>query len=310
MKHARSNLKSFLRKLSSQRYLYYMLIPGIIWFIIFCYVPMSGIVIAFKEYNLGKGIWGSDWVGMKYFMQFLTSYSFPIILRNTVCISLLKLFFCFPAPIILALLLNELNSLQFKKFVQTASYLPYFISWAIVLGIWGRMLSADGGVFNTILIQLHLISNPITFMQTSQYMWSIAVITELWKGLGFGTIIYLAAITSINPELYEAAKIDGAGRFKQVWHITLPGIKSIIAILLIFNMGSIFSANFDQLYILGTSPVLDVTEVIDTYIFRYGLKNFNYSLGTAAGLMRSVIAFLLVVGANKIAHLCGEDGIW
>jgi putative aldouronate transport system permease protein len=302
--------KKTLKKIIAQKYLYLMVIPCLIWFIIFEYIPMAGVVIAFKDYTLSKGIFGSPWSGLENFQQFVTGYHFKIILINTVAISLLKLFFAFPAPIILALLLNELRNQIFKRTIQTISYLPYFISWVIVLGIWGRMLSVDQGLVNSFLLNSGLIDNPINFMLTSNYMWSIIVVTDIWKNIGFNSIIFLAALSAINPELYEAADMDGAGRFSKLIHISLPGIRPTIAILFILAVGGIFSSNFEQLYILGLPPVLNKTEVIDTYIYRYGLQNLQYSLGAAAGLLRSFVALMLVLLTNYIVKKLGEDGLY
>lgn len=294
----------------AQKYLYLMVVPCILWFIVFNYIPMVGIVIAFKNYQLSKGIFGSDWVGLKYFQQFVTGYHFKVILKNTLGISFLKLIFGFPAPIVLALLLNELRHQVFKRTIQTFTYMPHFVSWVIVLGIWGQLLTVDGGVINWLLLHLGIIDKPISFMLTSKYMWSISVITEIWKGIGFSSIIYLAALSSINPELYEAASVDGAGRFSKLIYVTLPGMRSIIAILFIFSTGGLFSANFDQLYIMGLPPVLDKTEVIETYIFRYGLQNLQFSFGAAAGLLSSCVALVMVLITNKVVKLLGEESLW
>jgi putative aldouronate transport system permease protein len=278
---------------------------------------MFGILTAFKDYSLAKGVIGSPWAGLKYFQQFVTSIFFPTVVKNTVCIGLLKVLFAFPAPIVLALLLNELRSNKLKHVIQTASYLPYFVSWAIVLGIWFRLLSVDGGLVNNLLVGLKLTDKPINFTQTPQYMWPFAVFTEVWKNIGFNSIIYVAALSTINPELYEAARIDGAGRFRQLLHITLPEIRPTIAILFIFTMGTIFggtggmqNSNFEQMLILGSTPVRNVTEIIDTYIYRIGLQNLQYSVATAAGLLRSVLSLLVLIVTNKVIVLLGESGIW
>jgi putative aldouronate transport system permease protein len=304
------NRSSLMRTLINQRYIYLMVLPGIIWFIVFCYVPMPGIMIAFQKYTVTKGIFGSPWVGLKYFTQFLTSYSFPIVLRNTLVISFLKLLFGFPAPILLALILNEVKHLAFKKTIQTISYLPNFVSWVVVLGIWYRLMSPEGGLVNTVLVSLGVLSTPLNFMNTSAYMWPVAVLTEIWKTIGWNSIIYFAALSSINPELYEAAKIDGASRLQQMRHITLPGISATISILFILAMGGILASNFDQLFILGSSPVLDVTEVIDTYIYRIGLQQLQYSLAAAAGLMRAILSLLLVYITHRVAKALGQEGLW
>ena len=299
-----------MKTLISQRYIYLMVLPGIIWFIIFCYIPMSGILIAFQKFSVTKGIFGGPWVGFMYFKQFLTSYSFPIVLRNTLVISFLKLLVGFPAPIILALILNEVKNPGFKKSIQTISYLPHFVSWVVVLGIWYRLMSPEGGLINIVLVSLGVLRTPLNFMNTSAYMWPIAVLTDIWKSIGWNSIIYLAALSAINPELYEAARIDGSSRFQQVRHVTLPGILPTISILFILAMGGILASNFDQLFILGTAPVLDVTEVIDTYIYRIGLQQLNYSLAAAAGLMRAILSLVLVYLTHRFAKALGQEGLW
>lgn len=299
-----------LSSVVQQRYLLLMLLPGVIWYVIFCYVPMPGVLIAFKEYKLSRGIFGSDWAGMKYFMQFVTGFHFWTLIRNTVCISALKILFVFPAPILFALLLNELTGSRFKRCVQTISYLPHFVSWVIVIGIFQRILSPDDGLLNGLLISLGIIDNPVNFLTISDYIWPVAVLTDLWKGVGYSSIIYLAALSNINPELYEAARIDGVNRLQQAWHITLPGIRPTIAILFIFAVGGLFGSNFEQMYLLGSKPVLDVAEVINTYIYRSGLENLNYSLSTAAGLFASLLSFLMLLMTNTVVKALGEDGIW
>ncbi|MDW7656105.1 MAG: ABC transporter permease subunit [Bacillota bacterium] len=302
--------KKLISKLLAQKYLFLMLLPGLIWYIIFAYIPMPGVIIAFKEYSLSKGFFNSPWAGFKYFDQFFNGFFFWALIRNTVVLSLLKLCIGFPAPIILALLFNELHHAKFKRTIQTISYLPHFISWVIVLGIFFRILSTDGGIFNRLLMNFGIAEKPINFLSTSKYIWPIAVFTDLWKSVGYSSIIYLASISNVNPELYEASMIDGAGRLKQAVHITLPVIRPTIAILFIFASGGIFSSNFDQMYILGSPPVLDVAEVIDTYIYRIGLQNLQYSLSTAASLLRSVISLLLLIGTNMVVKAMGEGGIW
>ncbi len=293
-----------------QKYLLLLLLPAIIWFFLMAYVPMGGILMAFQDFDPAAGYLGGSWAGLKYFRQFINSHYFSDVMRNTLGISGLKLLFGFPAPILFSLLFNELWGLRFKRFVQTASYLPYFVSWVVVVGILQRFLTADDGLINLLLVRLGMLEEPISFLSNSKYIWGVAVISEIWKNIGWNSIIYLAALTSISPELYEAARIDGASRLQQVWHITLPCIKPTIAIMLVMAVGGIFSANFDQLYLLGTPPVLDVTEVIDTYVYRTGLKGMQFSLGASVGLMKSVISFVLVLLTNGAMKLLGEEGLW
>lgn len=304
------NPKKFRMMLYNQRYYFLMLSIPIIWYIIFSFIPMGGIVIAFKDYKLSRGVIGSEWVGLKYFIQIFTDYYSKKVLINTVGISFYKLIVGFPIPIIFALLLNEIRSARYKKVTQTISYLPHFISWVIIIGIWQAMLSVDGGVVNNALVGLGILDRPVSFMLQRSAIWPIAVLTEVWKNMGWNTIIYIAAISGINPEIYEAATIDGASRFRKVWNVTLPGIKPTIVILGIFSIGSLFSGNFDQMYMLGVGPVMDVAEVVDTYVFRQGLQKLQFSLGTAVSLLRSVMIFGLVALSNYIAKAAGEEGIW
>lgn len=304
------NKLSFRRKLYNQRYLMLLIALPFIWYIVFCYVPMGGLVLAFKNYKFSKGLFGSDWVGLTNFKNLFSDFYFPLILRNTIMTSLLKMIFGFPAPIILALMLNEMRQPAFKRVIQTISYLPYFVSWVVVIGMLRLMLSADGGVINRGLVAIGIIDRPISFLQRSKAIWPIAVITEIWKNIGWNSIIYLAAISSIDQEMYEAAEIDGAGRFRRIWSITLPSIRGTIVILLIMNMGSLFSSNFDQMYMLNVGSVGDVAETIDTYIYNFGVKKLNYGIGTALNIVRTVVVFLMVSGTNIIAKKFGESGIW
>jgi len=302
---------NFMKRLSLQKYMLILVVPFVIYIIIFYYIPMFGVIGAFEDYSPVYGFFHSPWVGLKFFKYFLSGYYFKTILKNTVGISFLKLFFGFPAPIIFALLLNEMKALKFKKLTQTISYLPYFISWVVVIGIVGRMLSIDGGIVNNVLMDVFGMKEPIVFLQEPQYMWPLAVITDIWKGLGMSSIIYLATLTSINPELYESAAIDGANRWQKMFYISWPGIKPTVVMLFIFAAGGLFGSNFDQMWQLGTSPTVRSTaEVFDTYIMREGFQNANYSLGIAAGLMVSVVSFLLLLLVNSFAKIMGEEGVF
>ena len=298
------------KKLYNQKWLLLMLLVPVIWFVIFCYIPMGGLILAFKDYKFSEGIFGSDWVGLKNFRDLFSDYYFPLIIRNTVATSLLKMIFGFPAPIILALMLNELISTKLKRVVQTLSYLPYFVSWVVVIGMLRLMLSADGGIINRFLVAIGILDQPVSFMQRSEAIWPIAVISDIWKNVGWNTIIYLAAITGIDQQMYEAAALDGAGRFRRIWHITLPAIRSTIVILFLMNLGSLFTSNFDQMYMLNVGSVGDVAETIDTYIYNFGVKQLNYGIGTALSIVRTVVVFLFVSGGNWLAKKFGETGIW
>ncbi|MFP4366613.1 MAG: ABC transporter permease [Bacteroidales bacterium] len=302
------NRNRILKKLYQQKYLFLLIIPGLVGFFIFNYIPMGGIVIAFKDYDLVQGIWKSPWVGIKYFEQFITGYHFKTIMRNTIGISLMKLFLGFPVPIIFALLLNEIKNYYFKRTIQTISYLPHFLSWVVALGIIGKILSVDGGIVNELLIMIG--KEPVNFFSNKKAMWPLIYLSEIWKETGWNSIIYLAALATIDVQLYEAAYVDGANRFKRMWHISLPGIKGTIAILFILAAGNILHTNFDQLYLLATPPVIDVTEVIDTYIYRRTLQNMQYSLGAAAGLFKAILNVCIVFMVNGITKKLTGEGIW
>ncbi|OPH56319.1 protein lplB [Paenibacillus ferrarius] len=280
--------------------LFIMLIPVIAYYILFKYWPMGGLVIAFKNYNFADGIWNSPWVGMKYFKLLFSSASTLQIIWNTFWLSLLSLLVGFPVPIILAVLLNEVRKSWFKKWVQTIVYLPHFFSWVIVSGIVLSLFATDYGSINKVLKLLHI--EPITFLYESHSWIAIFVGSGVWKEMGFSTIIYLAALTTIDPSLYESACMDGATKWRQIWHITLPGIRHTIILLLILAMGRVMEVGFDQVYNLQNSAVADVSEVISTYIYKIGLGSSQFSLTTAMGLFESVISCSLVLIANQIAR--------
>lgn len=289
---------------------YLLFLPVFVYYIIFHYLPMGGLVIAFKNFSPLKGIFQSDWVGLKNFYRIFSSPSFLTSVKNTLIISTLNLVIVFPMPIIFAILLNELPALKFKKFTQTVSYLPHFISWSVTGGMIYMLFAARTGVVNGIVTAFG--GQPINFLGLSQYFRPIVIGSGLWKSLGWSSIIYLSAITSIDEELYEAAYIDGASRLRRIWHITLPGIRSTIAVLLIMKVGNILDVSFDQIFILINDRVMDVGETIDYFIYRVGLSSSNnFSLATASGMIKSVIGFILVVTANKVSKkLTDGGGVW
>lgn len=303
-------LKKTLKDLNKQKYLQLMVVPWVLWLLVFCYIPMYGIIIAFKDFQIGTGIMGSPWVGLKHFQMFFNNPEFLNIMKNTLCISFGKLIIGFPAPIILALLLNELTNLKFKKFVQSVSYLPHFISWVILAGIITRMLSSEGGFINDILMFIGLIEEPIMFLGYEKYFWGILISTNIWKGVGWGSIIYLAAISNVNQSMYEAAAIDGASRLQRVLKITLPSIAPTIVILLIFSISGILNAGFDQVYLLQNPLVLGVGEILDTYVYKVGLTQARYSYSTAVGLFKSIIGFILIMSTNWVAKKVSNSGIF
>ena len=291
------------KKFNSQLDLQSMVWPGIIFVFIFSYIPMYGVVMAFQQYDIFGGIMKSPWVGWMQFGMFFEAPEFWNVMRNTLVISLLKLIISFPAPILLALMLNEVGHMGFKRVIQTVSYLPYFLSWVIVSGFVFSLLSVDNGTVNYLLERLHLVQEPVNFLAVPKYFWSILVSVNVWKEVGFGSIVYLAAIAGIDPTLYEAASIDGASRFKQIYLITLPSITHIIVIFMILAIGGLLSAGFEDILLLATNPILrPYSDVIDTYVYRVGILNARFSYATAVGLFKAVISVFLLVTANKIAR--------
>ncbi len=288
--------------------LFLMLLIPMAYYIIFHYVPMYGIIIAFKDFNLMKGIMNSPWAGMKYFRQVWANPMFFQAFNNTLIISGLKLVITFPAPVLLALLLNEIGSMKFKRVVQTVSYLHHFISWVVLSAIVINFLSPSVGPVNALIKSLG--GDSINFVADKRYFRTVLVVSTLWKSVGWGTIVYLAAFSAINPELYEAAVLDGAGRFRQTIHVTIPAIMPVVTIMLIFAVGGIINDDFDQIYNLYNQAVTSVSEVISTYVYKIGLLQMNYSFGAAVGVFKNVIAFALVVMTNAIAKKVSDYGIW
>ena len=286
-----------------------MLLPVIVYFIVFKYIPMGGIVIAFKDFKLGLGVSGSEWVGLANFVDAFRTRFFIRAIRNTLIISVLKLCVGFPAPIILALLLNEVRHNGYKRVVQTISYLPHFLSWIIMAGILSQLLSPNNGAVNALLKSLGR-KDPVPFLLDNTYFRGTVVISDVWKGVGWGSILYLAAISSIDPTLYEAAICDGATRPQRIRYITVPCIMPTITIMLILSLGGILDAGFDQLLNLYSSAVYETGDIIDTYVYRVGLVDWNYKLSTAIGLFKNVIGFILVAGTNAVAKAISGTGIW
>lgn len=300
--------ETVFRRLVRDRHLYLMLLPVIGYYLIFKYAPMAGEIIAFKDYRFVDGIFGSKWVGLKHFRMLFESTDFWRVLRNTLLLNVYSLVFGFPVPILLALLLNEVRKEWYKKTLQNLLYLPHFISWAVLGGIVIALLSPSTGVVNMVLQLFGL--DPVYFMANSNW-WPFAyTMSGIWREAGWGTVLYLAAMASIDPQLYEAAKIDGASKLRQIWHITLPGIRSTIAILLILRMGQFMDVGLEQTLVLQNQSVLDVADVISTYVYRVGLQNASYSYTTALGLFQSVIALIIVLSVNRLIRAFGERGLW
>ena len=285
-----------------------MFLPAIIYFFVFKYIPIYGITLAFKDYNISKGIMGSEWVGLEHFTKLLRSSTFTRSVRNTIIISFGKILFGFPAPIILALFLNEVKNLRFKKVVQTISYMPHFLSWVILAGIFHQFFSPSNGVINTILGMLGI--EPIYFMASNEWFRTVLVATSVWQGVGWGTVVYIAAIAGINPEYYEAAECDGASRFQKMFKITLPLLAPTIAVLFILRVGSVLDAGFDQVFNLYSKVVFETGDIIDTYVYRLGLGNMKYDQATAVGLFKNAIGFVLVVITNFVSKKLSGSGIW
>lgn len=284
-----------------------MIMIGITCLILFNYIPMVGLQIAFRDYRPGNTIWNAKWVGLDNFW-FLKDSEFWRVVKNTLTLTVAKFAFTFPAPIILALLINEIKSLRFKKIVQSITYIPHFISWVVVAYMLDSFLSPYTGVINDIISFFG--GTPIFFMGDTKWFVPIVVIISVWKEIGWGTIIYLAAISGINEELFEAAKLDGAGKWKQVKHITLPSIRPTIVLLLILSIPNILNAGVDAVYPLMNNANMEVSTVLDTYVLINGLQQGRYSFATAVGMISSVISFLLIIAANKIANAINGEGLW
>lgn len=287
--------------------LYTMLLLPVAMLLIFSYTPMVGLAMAFQDFDIFSGFLDSPWVGMKHFRTLFSMQEFPKVLGNTLLISLYKILFYYPMPILLAIFLNEVSSSAFRRTIQTIVYLPHFISWAVVSGLVFDLLSSTG-VINTIIT--HLGGERVNFMMKPEYFRSIVVLSAIWKEVGYGAIVYLAAITGIDPTLYEAAQMDGAGRIRRIIHITLPGMLPVCVLMLLLRLGTVMDANFEQIYTLLNPTVMDTGDVLSTYIYRNGLSQMQYSYATAAGLFNSVVSFTLVFVSNAISRKTIGRSIW
>lgn len=288
-------------------WLYILLIPGVLHFIIFKYLPMWGILIAFQDYNAYLGFLGSPWVGFKHFIDFFSNPDFTRLLSNTLLISLYNLAFGFPAPVIMALLLNEIRSQWYKRSIQTLVYIPHFISWVIIASLTYSLFNSQG-VVNKYIIQMG--NNAIPFLTSDNTFRGMIIGQTIWKETGFGTIIYLAALSGVDPQLYEAAVIDGANRFKQLWHITLPSIKSTVVTLLILRLGHVLDNGFDQIFLMSNSLNRNVSDVFDVYVYTIGITRGAFSYSTAVGLFKGIIGIILIYSANYLAKKAGESGLF
>ncbi|MBG9792918.1 protein lplB [Paenibacillus dendritiformis] len=305
-KHRKSAFKRFFMQIDIQL----MVLPALVFIFIFSYIPMYGVLIAFQDYKMGSNLLNNNWVGFKHFVAFFNAPEFYPVMRNTIVISFLKFIFGFPAPILLALMLNEVRKMFFKRVVQTVTYLPHFLSWVVIGSMVTSLLSVDNGSVNMMLEKLKLIDEPVNFLSMSEYFWTILVTTNVWKEIGFASIVYLAAIAGIDPHLYEAASIDGASRFKQMWLITLPCIMPVVIIFMILAIGNLTNAGFEDILILASNPALrEVSDSLDVYVVRVGIDNYRYSYATAIGLFKAVVSVTLLTFANFIARKTGNS-LW
>ena len=300
--------KPLWREIKKNIPLYIMVIPGLLFFLVFAYIPMPFLIVAFQDYNLGVGILGSSFVGLEHFRELFSDRYFSMIIRNTITINLLKLFLFLPVPIFIALCFNEMKPSVFKRISQSTVYLPHFFSWIIVYGIMLSMLSVNNGLVNQILRSLGM--EPMAFTTTARYYKGFLVVSDIWKESGWSSIIYIAALSGVSEELYEAAIIDGASKLKRIWHISIPGIQNTIIILFILGTGSILTNSFEQVFITINSAVYDAGEIISTYVYNKGLTQLKISYATAIGLFQSFIGFGLVVLSNKLAAKFGGYSLW
>ncbi|WP_373271323.1 ABC transporter permease [Paenibacillus sp. MY03] len=296
------------RSLSRDKQLYLLALPAILFFLLFKYVPMWGVLIAFQKYSPFLGFMESEWVGLDHFKRFFSHNDFWILLRNTLAINVLSLTLFFPLPIILSLMLNEVRVEWFKKSVQSIIYLPHFLSWVIIAGLTFLMLGYSEGLVNKMLEAFGF--SRVEFLTNPDFFWLMLTLQSIWKEAGWGTVIFLAAIASVDPQLYEASRMDGAGRLRQMWHVTLPAIRNVIVILLILRIGHMMDVGFEQVYLMMNGAVADVADVFDTYVYRSGIEQGQFSYSTAIGLFKSVVGLILVVGSNYLAKKIGDDGIY
>lgn len=304
-----SKQRNSWKELWRHKQLYIMLLPCLIFFILFSYMPMAGLVLAFKEFKFNTGIWGGEWVGFTYFERFFKDPQSWVFIKNTLIISSMKLFLGLPFPILLALMFKEISNNKIRNLLQGITYLPHFLSWVIIVGLLQRVLAPDTGLLNQV-IQLFGGKGDTFFLMERDYFYPVMFWSHVWKEIGWNSIIYFAAIAGINPEFYEAAKIDGASKLRQIWHVTLPCIRPTIIILFILSLGNILSAGFDQIYLLKTPGNADVAEIIDTYVIRVGLQGGQFGYATAVGMLQGVIGLMLVLVVNAISKRKFDTSLW
>ncbi|WP_436241972.1 ABC transporter permease [Paenibacillus sp. LjRoot56] len=297
-------MKEFIR----DKWLYMMLFPGVAYFLIFKYVPMYGLIMAFQDYKPHLGFIESPWVGLKHFERFFSEPQFAMLFRNTIIIALYNMVFFFPLPIILSLMMNELRRERFKRFVQTLVYIPHFVSWVVVVGIFYMLLTTENGILNELIYTIS--GKKIAFLLEPGWFRTMIISQSIWKEVGWGTIIFLAALSGVDMQLYEAVRIDGAGRWRQLWHITLPAIRSTIIILMILRLGNFLDSGFEHIFLMITPTNREVGEVFDTYVYTKGLTQAQYSYSAAVGLFKSAIGLFLVLGSNWLAKRFGQEGVY
>ncbi|NOU66616.1 ABC transporter permease subunit [Paenibacillus sp. LMG 31461] len=295
-------------RLWRERYLFLLLMPGLIYFIVYRYIPMLGNIIAFQDYSPFRGFLHSDWVGLKHFKTIFSDQEVIRVLWNTLLLSFLQIAFAFPVPIILAIMLNEIRNERFKRIVQSIIYLPHFLSWVVVIGIVTIFLKSEG-IVNWALTPLFGME-PIQFLQEPGWFMPLIILEVIWKEAGWGTIIFLATLSSISPSLYEAAVVDGASRWRQIWHITLPGLRSTIIILFILRLGTVLDSGFEQVFLMLNPFTMDVGNVLDTFVYFKGIQKADISFGTAVGLFKSVVGLILILVANRVAKKFGDGGVF
>lgn len=301
--------KRFWKEVGRQKVLLIWAAVFVVYGFVFCYLPLAGWLMAFQNYKPKDGLFGSQFVGLAKFQQLFSDDTFLGVIRNTLAMGVLNLVTTFVMAILFAILLNEVRTVWWKKTIQTISYLPHFLSWIIVTGILHDALSTSG-IVNELLVNLGILETELNFFAYPKYFWCIVAFANVWKETGWNAIIYLAAITSIDPSLYEAASIDGAGRFAKIWNITLPGIRSTIMILLLMNVGNVLNAGFEVQYLLGNGLVQNVSQTIDIYVLKWGISQGDYAIGTAAGIFKSVVSIALIVAANMFAKRTGDDSLF
>jgi len=295
-------------RLLRDKWLYIMLLPGLLYFILFKYAPMWGLLLAFKDYQPFLGFFSSEWVGLKHFERLYTDPLFWTLLKNTLILAFYNILFFFPAPIVLALMLNEVRRETFKRSIQTIIYVPHFVSWVVVVGIAYTFFTVDGGLVNEAIAAMG--GNKINFLVSAEWFRSMITLEVIWKETGWGTIIFLAALSGVDPQLYEAARMDGAGRMRQLWHVTLPAIRTTIIILFILRLGTFLDTGFEQIFLMLNAINREVGEVFDTFVYTAGITQGQFSFSTAVGLFKSIVGFVLIVGSNWIVKKFGEEGVY